>query len=185
MERCAWPKSGPEITYHDTEWGVPEHDDQKLFEFLVLEGAQAGLSWSTILDKRDGYKRAFSGFDPGMVSKYTKRDVTRLLADKSIIRNRLKIESAINNAKRFLEVQEEFGTFDKYLWGFVNHRQKKNRFKSHKEIPAHTSTSESLSRDLKLRKFTFVGPVICYSLMQATGMVNDHTQGCFMYEGTF
>ena len=182
MKRCAWPKSESEITYHDAEWGVPEHDDQKIFEFLILEGAQAGLSWSTILNRRDGYRRAFSGFDPKKVSRYTKKDVTRLLADTSIIRNKLKIKSAINNAQRFLDVQEEFGTFEKYLWGFVNHKQKKNRFKSHAEIPACTDTSELLSRNLRKRGFTFVGPVICYSLMQATGMVNDHTRGCFMYK---
>lgn len=182
MKRCAWPKSESEIKYHDTEWGVPEHDDQKIFEFLILEGAQAGLSWSTILDRRDGYRRAFSGFDPKKVSRYAKKDVARLLADTSIIRNKLKIKSAINNAQRFLDVQKEFGTFDGYLWGFVNHRQKKNHFKSRAEIPAYTNTSELLSRDMRVRGFTFAGPVICYSLMQATGMVNDHTRGCFMYK---
>ena len=179
--RCEWAGDGPVRAYHDREWGTPEHDDRRLFEFLVLEGAQAGLSWSTILNRRDGYRRAFSGFDPARVSRYTAKDVGRLLGDTGIIRNRRKIGSAINNAKRFLEVQGEFGSFDLYLWGFVGRRQIRNRFKGHAEIPASSPISERLSRDLKKRGFTFVGPVICYALMQAVGMVNDHTKGCFRY----
>lgn len=179
--RCAWAKSEPSITYHDTEWGRPEHDDCKLFEFLVLEGAQAGLSWVTILRRREGYRRAFAGFDPAKVARFTPARVERLLADTSIIRNRRKIESAVNNAKRFLEVQAEFGTFDSYLWGFVGYEPVQNRFQRHKDIPARTEASAKLSRDLAKRGFTFVGPIICYSMMQAVGMVNDHTTDCFCH----
>jgi len=181
-ERCQWAKDEPSLTYHDKEWGRPEHDDQKLFEFLILEGAQAGLSWTTILKRRDGYRKAFSNFDAQKVSKYTQKHVEKLLHDESIIRNRLKINSAINNARAFLKTQAEFGSFDKYLWGFVNHKPIKNKFKKHSELPASTEISEKLSADLKKRGFTFVGPTICYALMQAVGMVNDHTSECFLHK---
>ena len=181
MNRCTWAKDELNITYHDKEWGRPQHDDTKLFEFLILEGAQAGLSWITILKRRDGYRKAFSDFDVLKVSKYTQKRVERLLRDESIIRNKLKVNSAINNAKAFLKVQVEFGSFDEYLWGFVNHKPIKNRFKKLSDIPASTEISEKLSKDLKKRGFSFVGPTICYALMQATGMVNDHTTQCFMH----
>ena len=181
MNRCNWAKDEPNTTYHDKEWGRPQHDDTKLFEFLILEGAQAGLSWVTILKRRDGYRKAFSDFDVLKVSKYTQKRVERLLRDESIIRNKLKVNSAINNAKAFLKVQVEFGSFDKYLWGFVNHKPIKNKFKKLSDIPAFTEISEKLSKDLKKRGFNFVGPTICYALMQAIGMVNDHTTQCFMH----
>ena len=181
MNRCNWAKDEPNITYHDKEWGRPQHDDTKLFEFLILEGAQAGLSWVTILKRRDGYRKAFSDFDALKVSKYTQKRVEKLLQDESIIRNKLKVNSAINNAKAFLKVQVEFGSFDKYLWGFVNHKPIKNKFKKLSDIPAFTEISEKLSKDLKKRGFNFVGPTICYALMQAIGMVNDHTTQCFMH----
>ena len=181
MNRCTWAKDELNITYHDKEWGRPQHDDTKLFEFLILEGAQAGLSWTTILKRRDGYRKAFSDFDVLKVSKYTQKRVERLLRDESIIRNKLKVNSAINNAKAFLKVQVEFGSFDKYLWGFVNHKPIKNKFKKLSDIPAFTEISEKLSKDLKKRGFNFVGPTICYALMQAIGMVNDHTTQCFMH----
>ena len=180
-KRCDWAKDEPNTTYHDEEWGTPLHDDQKLFEFLILEGAQAGLSWVTILKRRDGYGKAFSDFDAKKVSKYTQKRVERLLQDESIIRNKLKINSAINNAKLFLKIQDEFGSFDKYIWGFVNHKPIKNKFKKHSEIPATSEISEKLSQDLKKRGFNFVGPTICYALMQAIGMVNDHTSNCYLY----
>lgn len=180
-KRCKWAKEEPNLTYHDKEWGRPQHNDQKLFEFLILEGAQAGLSWTTILNRREGYRKAFSDFDANKVSKYTQKHVQKLLQDNGIIRNKLKINSAINNAKQFIKVQEEFGSFDKYLWGFVNHKPIKNKFKKLSELPASTKISEKLSKDLKKRGFTFVGPTICYALMQAIGMVNDHTLGCFMH----
>ena len=181
MNRCTWAKDEPNITYHDKEWGRPQHDDAILFEFLILEGAQAGLSWVTILKRRDGYRKAFSDFDVLKVSKFTQKRVEKLLQDESIIRNKLKVNSAINNAKAFLKVQVEFGSFDKYLWGFVNHKPIKNKFKKLSDIPASTEISEKLSKDLKKRGFNFVGPTICYALMQATGMVNDHTIQCFMH----
>ncbi len=181
-KRCEWAKDEPNITYHDKEWGTPQHNDKKLFEFLILEGAQAGLSWTTILKRRDGYRMAFSDFDALAVSKYTQRHVKKLLKDESIIRNKLKITSAINNAKQFLKVQEEFGSFDDYLWGFVNHQPIKNKFKKLSDLPATTEISEKLSQDLKKRGFNFVGPTICYALMQAIGMVNDHTSKCFLYQ---
>ena len=181
MNRCIWAKDEPNLTYHDEEWGRAQHDDQKLFEFLILEGAQAGLSWVTILKRRDGYRKAFSDFDVLKVSKFTQKRVEKLLQDESIIRNKLKVNSAINNAKAFLKVQVEFGSFDKYLWGFVNHKPIKNKFKKLSDIPASTEISEKLSKDLKKRGFSFVGPTICYALMQATGMVNDHTSNCFLY----
>ena len=180
-KRCDWAKDEPNTTYHDEEWGTPLHDDQKLFEFLILEGAQAGLSWVTILKRRDGYGEAFSDFDAKKVSKYTQKRVEKLLKDESIIRNKLKINSAINNAKSFLKIQDEFGSFDKYIWGFVNHKPIKNKFKQHSEIPATSEISEKLSQDLKKRGFNFVGPTICYALMQAIGMVNDHTSNCYLY----
>ena len=180
--RCEWAKDEPNITYHDKEWGRPQHNDQKLFEFLILEGAQAGLSWTTILKRRAGYRTAFSDFDALVVAKYTQKHVEKLLKDKSIIRNKLKINSAINNAKQFLKIQEEFGSFDYYIWGFVNHTPIKNKFKKLSDLPASTEISEKLSNDLKKRGFNFVGPTICYALMQATGLVNDHTSKCFLYQ---
>jgi len=180
--RCEWAKDEPNTTYHDKEWGRPQHDDTKLFEFLILEGAQAGLSWTTILKRRDGYREAFSNFNVLKVSKYDKRNVEKLLKDESIVRNRLKIHSAINNAKQFLKIQEEYGSFDKYLWGFVDNIQIKNKFKTLSDLPASTEISEKLSKDLKIRGFNFVGPTICYALMQAVGMVNDHTSGCYLYQ---
>jgi DNA-3-methyladenine glycosylase I len=181
-KRCEWAKDEPNITYHDKEWGRPQHNDQKLFEFLILEGAQAGLSWSTILKRRNGYRMAFSDFDVLKVSKYTQKHIKKLLKDESIIRNKLKINSAINNAKQFLKIQEEFGSFDKYLWGFVKNKPIKNKFKKLSDLPATTKISEKLSQDLKKRGFNFVGPTICYALMQAIGMVNDHTSQCFLYK---
>ena len=180
--RCAWGESHPlYIPYHDTEWGVPLHDDQRLFEMLILEGAQAGLSWLTVLKKRDAYRKAFSQFDPRKVARYDKRRVERLLANDGIIRNRLKIASAINNAKRFLDVQAEFGSFDRYVWQFVNGQPIQNSWKALSEIPARTAESDTMSKDLKQRGFNFVGSTICYAHMQATGMVNDHLVGCFRY----
>ena len=164
------------------EWGKPQHDDKKLFEFLILEGAQAGLSWVTILKRRDGYRKAFSDFDVQKVSKYTQKYVEKLLKNESIIRNRLKVNSSINNAKQFLKIQAEFGSFDKYLWGFVNFKPIKNKFKNLGDLPTSTEISEKLSTDLKKRGFNFVGPTICYALMQATGMVNDHTSNCHLYQ---
>ena len=181
VKRCKWATEEPNISYHDNEWGRPEHDDQKLFEFLILEGAQAGLSWITILKRRSGYLKAFSGFDAKKVSKYSPKKIENLLKDESIIRNRLKINSAVNNARQFLKVQKEFGTFDKYLWSFVDYKPIKNKFKKLSDIPASTLNSENLSKDLKNRGFNFVGPTICYALMQAVGMVNDHTSDCYRY----
>ena len=181
-KRCEWAKDEPNITYHDKEWGRPQHNDQKLFEFLILEGAQAGLSWSTILKRRDGYRQAFSDFDVVMVSKYTQKHIKKLLKDESIIRNKLKINSAINNAKQFLKIQKEFSSFDNYIWGFVNYKPIKNKFKKLSDLPVTTEISEKLSQDLKKRGFNFVGPIICYALMQAVGMVNDHTIHCFRYQ---
>lgn len=180
-KRCKWANDEPNITYHDKEWGKPQHNDQKLFEFLILEGAQAGLSWVTILKRRDGYRKAFSDFDAKKVSKYTQKHITKLLKNESIIRNKLKINSAINNAKQFLKIQEEFGSFDTYLWGFVGNKPIRNKFKKLSDLPTSTEISEKLSQDLKKRGFNFVGPTICYALMQATGMVNDHTSECFLY----
>lgn len=182
VKRCEWASEEPNLSYHDEEWGRPEHDDAKLFEFLILEGAQAGLSWVTILKRREGYRKAFANFDAKKVSIFNQKQITKLLKDESIIRNKLKINSAINNAKQFLKVQEEFGTFDKYIWGFVNHKPIKNNFKKLSDIPASTEISEYMSKDLKKRGFNFVGPTICYALMQAIGMVNDHTSGCFRYQ---
>ena len=169
------------IDYHDKEWGVPLHNDKKLFEFLILEGAQAGLTWQTILNKRKNYRKAFDNFDPRKISKYTQKAIIKLLKDAGIIRNRLKIGAAVTNAQKFLEIQREFGSFDKYIWQFVNHKPLKNNFKSLKKIPAKTKESEAMSKELKKRGFKFVGPTICYAFMQAVGMVNDHFAGCFRY----
>ena len=180
-KRCEWAKNEPNLTYHDTEWGVPQHDDQKLFEFLILEGAQAGLSWTTILNRRNGYREAFYNFDVNIVSKLNQKDIEKLMQNPSIIRNKLKINSAIHNAKHFLKIQKQFGTFDKYLWAFVNYKPLKNKFKTHSDLPAYTELSQKLSTDLKKHGFTFVGPTICYAFMQAVGMVNDHTVDCFRY----
>jgi len=180
--RCAWVGAEPLYqAYHDDEWGVPVHDDRLLFEFLVLEGAQAGLSWLTILRKREGYRRAFAGFDPDAVAIFDSADVERLVADASIIRNRAKIEAAIANARAFLEVRGEFGSFDAYMWEFVGGRTLHNEWRSIAEIPAKTPEAERMSADLKKRGFKFVGPTICYAHMQAVGMVNDHTVDCFRY----
>ena len=182
-ERCSWADSHPLYSaYHDEEWGVPLHDDTKLFEFLALNGAQAGLSWITILKKRRNYRRAFDNFDAAKIAEYGPKEVERLLSTDGIIRNRMKIESAISNARAFLGAQKEFGTFDKYVWQFVSHKPKKNRWETDEEIPAVTPESEAMGKDLKKRGFSFVGPTICYAFMQATGMVNDHTVGCFRYK---
>ena len=178
--RCTWAKDDLNIEYHDNEWGIPQHRDRVLFEFLVLEGAQAGLSWSTILKRRDGYRKAFSNFDPLKVSKYTSKHVEKLLDNPEIIRNRLKITSVINNAKHFLEIQKEFNSFDNYIWNFVNHKPIINNFKKLSDLPVSTNISEKMSNDLRNRGFNFVGPTICYAFMQAVGMVNDHTVDCFM-----
>lgn len=169
------------LAYHDDEWGVPVHDDRRLFEFLILEGAQAGLSWSTILNKREGYRRAFEGFDPERVAGYGEREIARLLADASIVRNRLKIRSAVGNARAFLEVEAECGSFDKYLWTFAAGAPRLNRFRELSEIPATTPESDALSRDLRRRGFRFVGSTICYAFMQAVGLVNDHLVGCYRH----
>jgi DNA-3-methyladenine glycosylase I len=180
LVRCGWAGTDPlYIDYHDREWGVPVHDDRVLFEFLVLEGAQAGLSWITILRKRAAYRKAFDGFDPEKVARFDARRVARLLADPGIVRNRLKIESAIKNARAFLKVQEELGSFAKYQWSFVGGRPLQNRFASMKEVPARTEVSDALSKDLKRRGFSFVGSTIIYAHMQAVGMVNDHITTCF------
>jgi len=167
--------------YHDEEWGVPLHDDRALFEFLILEGAQAGLSWQTVLNKRDNYRRAFDNFDPKKVVRYTPKRVEKLLANPGIIRNRLKVESSISNAKAFLAVQKEFGRFDAYVWQFVGGKPKKNSIRSMSQIPVTTAESDALTKDLKKRGFRFVGSTICYAFMQATGMVNDHTTNCLRY----
>jgi DNA-3-methyladenine glycosylase I len=171
------------LRYHDREWGVPVHNDRTLFEFLILEGAQAGLSWKTILDRRKNYRKAFSNFDVRKISEYTTKDVNRLLKDEGIIRNRLKIEATIENAKRFIEVKNEFGSFDRYIWQFVGGKTINNKFKKIAELPAQTKESQAMSRDLKKRGFRFVGPTICYAFMQAVGMVNDHTTDCFRCRG--
>jgi DNA-3-methyladenine glycosylase I len=179
--RCSWPKTELDIDYHDREWGVPVHDDRVLFEFLILEGAQAGLSWSTILKKRDNYRRAFDNFDARKVAHYDARKVTKLLADAGIVRNRLKIAATIQNAKAFLSVKEQFGTFDSYLWRFVGGQPIVNKRRKLGDIPARTSESDALSKDLLQQGFKFVGSTICYAFMQAVGMVNDHSVTCFRY----
>ena len=181
-KRCAWPGDDPlYVAYHDEEWGVPVHDDRLLFEFLILEGAQAGLSWITILRKREAYRKAFSGFDPAKVARFNKAKIERLLRDPGIVRNRLKVESAVSNARAFLRVQKEFGSFDRYIWEFVGGKPIQNRWKSMGEIPAKTAESDAMSKDLKTRGFRFVGSTICYAHMQATGMVNDHATDCFRH----
>ena len=183
IQRCAWPGTTDPLylAYHDEEWGVPSHDDRHLFELLTLEGAQAGLSWATILRKREGYRAAFAGFDPASVARFGSRDVERLLADPGIVRNRLKIESAVNNARRVLEVQDELGSLDAYLWRFVDGAPIVGRWRNLGEIPAETAESRTMSKDLKRRGFRFVGPTVCYALMQAAGLVNDHVTSCFRF----
>src|SRR5712692_7851014 len=180
--RCPWATNELNIPYHDEEWGVPVHDEHKWFEFLILEGAQAGLSWDTILKKRARYREVFDGFDPEKVARYDKKKVRELLRDAGIIRNRLKIDATIGNARAFLEVQKEFGTFDAYIWRFVGGRPKQNAWKTHKRVPAKTPESDALSKDLQKRGFRFVGSTICYALMQATGMVNDHLVSCYRHK---
>ena len=180
--RCTWAGSDPTyIAYHDEEWGVPLHDDQRLFEMLILEGAQAGLSWITILRKRDAYRKAFDRFDARKVARYGPDRIERLMANEGIIRNRLKIEGAVRNARAFLAVQREIGSFDEYIWRFVGGRPKQNGPQTMRDVPVTTSESDAMSRDLKKRGFTFVGSTICYAFMQATGMVNDHVKDCFRY----
>jgi DNA-3-methyladenine glycosylase I len=179
--RCAWATTELGVAYHDAEWGVPRHDDRVLFEFLILEGAQAGLSWETILRKREAYRAAFAGFDPAAVARFTARDVERLLGDEGIVRNRLKVQSAVANARAFLSVREEFGSFDAYVWRFVGGSPVQNRWRETKEVPARTSESDAMSKDLRSRGFNFVGSTICYAYMQAVGMVNDHLVSCFRH----
>jgi DNA-3-methyladenine glycosylase I len=179
-KRCSWPSTELDIAYHDKEWGVPVHEDRVLFEFLVLEGAQAGLSWSTILRKRENYRRAFAGFDPKKVAWFTTKQMKQLMKDEGIVRNRLKIESTVSNARAFLAVQEEFGSFDRYVWQFVGGKPLRNSRKG-KDVPARTPESDALSKDLQRRGFRFVGTTICYAYMQAVGMVNDHLTTCYRY----
>ncbi|HEV2196397.1 MAG TPA: DNA-3-methyladenine glycosylase I [Candidatus Acidoferrum sp.] len=181
LVRCPWAQNELNIPYHDEEWGVPVHDEKRWFEFLILEGAQAGLSWDTILRKRARYSEVFDGFDPASVALYDKKKVRELLKDEGIIRNKLKIDAAIGNARAFLRVQEEFASFDSYVWKFVDGRPKQNAWKTHKRVPTKTPQSDALSKDLQKRGFRFVGSTICYALMQATGMVNDHLVSCFRY----
>jgi DNA-3-methyladenine glycosylase I len=181
MKRCGWATTELGIVYHDREWGVPQHNDRVLFEFLILEGAQAGLSWETILRKRENYRAAFDGFDPARVARYNARKIERLLADPGIVRNRLKIASAITNAAAFLQVQKSEGSFDAYIWQFVGGSPRDNRRRSPAEVPARTPESDAMSRDLLKRGFKFVGSTICYAYMQAVGMVNDHTTDCFRH----
>lgn len=183
IKRCAWVSSDDPLylAYHDDEWGVPVHDDRLLFEFLILEGAQAGLSWSTILKKRENYRAALDNFDPASVAAYDEEKVAALLADPGIVRNRLKVRAAIKNARAFLDVQAELGSFDRYIWQFVGGSPRQNAWRSLAEIPAESAESRAMSKDLKRRGFTFVGPTICYAFMQAIGMVNDHTVDCFRH----
>jgi len=181
MQRCQWASGELSIAYHDREWGVPVHDERGLFEFLILEGAQAGLSWNTILQKRENYRKAFNRFDPNKVARYDAAKVAALLANPGIVRNRLKVAAAVENARAFLRVQGEFGGFDPYIWRFVGGAPKKNRWKTLRELPARTPESDAMSKDLGRRGFKFVGSTICYAFMQATGMVNDHVQGCFRW----
>ena len=182
MKRCGWARADIDVAYHDKEWGVPVHDDRLLFEFLILEGAQAGLSWTTILRKRDNYRRAFDNFEIAKVARYTDRKKAALPKDAGIVRNRLKIDAAVRNGRAALEVQKEFGTLDSYFWSFVGGEPKQNRWKSLQEIPAKTAESDAMSKDLKKRGFSFVGSTICYAFMQAAGLVNDHEVGCFRYK---
>lgn len=182
-KRCEWAGSNPlMISYHDEEWGVPVHDDNELYEFLVLEGAQAGLSWTTILNRRAGYRDAFAEFDPHIVAVFSDADFERLLEEKRIVRNKLKIKSAINNAQRFVAIQDEYGSFDRYIWQFVDYKPIQNEFKNLSDIPASTELSETISKTLKNDGFNFVGPTICYALMQAIGLVNDHLIDCYRYK---
>ncbi len=180
--RCSWAVGELSIRYHDEEWGVPVHNDRKLFEFLVLEGAQAGLSWNTILNKREHYRKAFDKFDPRVIAKYDRRKIQQLLQNPGIVRNRLKIASTVENAKAFLRVQEEFGSFDRYIWQFVDGKPRVNKWKSLQQIPARTKESDAMSKELKRRGFNFVGSTICYAFMQAVGLVNDHNVNCFRYK---
>ena len=180
-KRCAWARGDLDVAYHDREWGVPIHRDRQLFELLILEGAQAGLSWSTILKKRPAYRKAFDGFDANKIARYSAVRVRRLMNDAGIVRNRAKIEATIANARAFLSVQREHGSFDSYIWQFVDGRPTQNAWRRHGECPAQTDTSRAMSRDLLRRGFKFVGPTICYAFMQATGMVNDHLRGCFRW----
>jgi DNA-3-methyladenine glycosylase I len=180
-QRCSWPKSELDIAYHDREWGAPVHDDRLLFEFLILEGAQAGLSWSTILRKRASYQRAFANFDAARVARFTPARIKRLMQDEGIVRNRLKIESTVTNARAFLAVQTEFGSFDRYAWGFVGGAARQNAWRRPGQVPARTPESDALSKDLQRRGFRFVGSTICYAFMQAVGMVNDHLISCYRY----
>jgi len=184
VERCSWSAGGDEqyVAYHDDEWGVPVHDDRKQFEFLTLESAQAGLSWATVLRKRENYRRAFADFDPEKVARFTAKQIEKLLADPGIIRNRLKVAAAVTNAREFLAVQEEFGTFDKYIWSFVDGRPIRNTWATMKQVPATSKQSDALSKDLKQRGFKFVGSTIIYAHMQAVGMVNDHLVTCFRHK---
>lgn len=180
-KRCGWARGDLDVAYHDREWGVPIHRDRRLFELLILEGAQAGLSWSTILKKRPAYRKAFDGFDANKIARYSAVRVRRLMNDAGIVRNRAKIEATIANARAFLAVQREHGSFDSYIWQFVDGRPRQNAWRRHGECPAETDTSRAMSRDLLRRGFKFVGPTICYAFMQATGMVNDHLRGCFRW----
>ncbi|MCT4579852.1 MAG: DNA-3-methyladenine glycosylase I [Flavobacteriales bacterium] len=181
-KRCSWSeKTESEIHYHDQEWGVPVHDDRLLFELLTLEGAQAGLSWATVLNKRTAYKEAFDDFDWEIVAKYGERKIDELLSNKGIVRNKLKVNSVVSNAKAFIKVREEFGSFDKYIWSFTNYKVIQNQWKTAQEVPARTSLSDSISKDLKKRGFKFIGTTICYAFLQGIGVVNDHTTDCFRY----
>lgn len=184
IKRCAWAEGGTAdyIAYHDEEWGVPIRDDRGQFEFLILEGAQAGLSWSTILNKRDGYRKNFADFDPAKVARFTPKRIERILKDPGIVRNRLKVESAVSNARAFLKVQKQFGSFSDYIWGFVDGKPRQNRFRKDGDVPATSPDSDAISKDLKKRGFRFVGSTIIYAHMQATGLVNDHVTGCFRYK---
>ena len=182
IKRCDWVSGNILEKYHDTEWGVPLHSDRKLFEFLVLDGMQSGLSWQMILNKRKSFCKAFDNFEPKKISQYTKKDVNRLLKDSGIIRNKRKIESVINNAKQFLEVKEEFGKFDSYIWSFVDYKTKTNKYRKWEEIPAISKESTIMSKDMKKRGFSFVGPTVCYAFMQTVGMVNDHILSCFRHK---
>ena len=182
MKRCRWASGELDVLYHDLEWGVPLHDDRKLFEFLILEGAQAGLSWKTILAKRENYRKAFDRFDPSKMARYDSKKIASLLGDTGIVRNRLKIGAAVLNAKAFLDVKDEFGAFNNYIWRFVDGKPKLNRWRSYKEVPARTTESDAMSKDLRGRGFKFVGSTICYAYMQAVGMVNDHELGCFRWK---
>ncbi len=181
LPRCPWPSNDLAVAYHDEEWGTPIHDDRLLFEFLILEGAQAGLSWDTVLAKREHYRKAFAGFDPARVARFDQRKISSLLSNKGLIRNRLKMHSAVRNARAFLELQREFGCFDTYIWTFVDGKPLIHRWAKRGQVPAQTAISDAMSKDLKKRGFNFVGSTICYAFMQATGMVNDHLTTCFRH----